>query len=176
MSIGEALASVTDGALADFESAFLSAFEAIGEGSGTAGDALAQGFQAGIGAIGRGLARVYFAKGTAALADSFAPPPLGGPHMAVAAAKYFGASALFAALAGAAGGQSQTSGGGGGRGGDSSSGGLGSRNTADGTKGTLTIIWPQGSQMYDMSDPRQEAAFVAALEDVTDRKVIIDRR
>lgn len=170
-SLGDALAAVTSGSLSSFQDAWLQSFEMIGAGTVSVGEGLANMGRTALTNIARGLAQLYFAKGTAMLGEGL----FGHPTAFASAAKFFAASALFAAISGAVGGgQTGGSRGGGGGGRDDRAGDLrGFRSDGGRSDVPVTVVMPSGTHVFDSSNPRIVEAWARMLEDLTGRRVVV---
>jgi hypothetical protein len=147
-----------------FEDAVANAFQMIVEGSKGVGAAFAAAMLHAVGAIARGMGDFYIAKAVGALGEGL----LGDPKGFAAAAKFAGAATLFYALAGSVAGFANNVGGSG-----SGGGGRAEKRTEQvADKRGEAYITVEGG-LLDMSDPRQAEALANALENLTDRRVII---
>lgn len=165
----QVMADITTNTIQAFGDAIASSFRALIEGSQSAGATFASSMLGAIAAVARGFGEMFLGLATAALAQSFLPPPLGSPSGVAAAAKFGAAAAAMFALSGALSGAAGSIGGGGSAGASAAI----DRGETDlaGTGGEAVIIIQGG--LLDMSDPRQADALADAVNDLDGRKVIV---
>lgn len=164
----QVMADITTNTIRAFGDAIATSFQALVEGSQSAAATFAQSMLGAIAAVARGFGEMFLGLATAALAQSFLPPPLGSPSGVAAAAKFGAAAAAMFALSGALSGVA--GGGGGGAAGAAAATNQGAAVEGGGEGPAVLII--QGG-LLDTSDPRQADALERALEDLSGRKVII---
>jgi len=172
-SLNQVVADMAMQTFAAFGQAITDAFAAMVDGSQSAGQAFASAMLSALAAVAQGFGQYFLVRAAAAIAEALLPSSVLTGQSAggfAAAAKFTAAAVAMFALSGVLGGMAnKSSGGGGGAGGSAAA----ERQTAEVTREEPPSVLVIEGGLLDMSNPDQADALAAALETLTDRKVII---
>jgi hypothetical protein len=166
-TLDQVVANLTVNTFQAFGQAVMDAFQAVVEGSKSAGAAFAAAMLQALAAVAKGMGDFYITKAVAALGEGL----LGDPRGFAAAGKFTLAAAGFYALAGAVSGFANKAGGSGGGGSSASKDAYSRTNQVADKRGSAYLVVQGG--LLDMSDPRQAEALAGAIENLTDRRIIL---
>jgi len=148
------------------------AFRGMGDAIASIGGVNAQKMLAPLAVVAKVYAAFELAQGIASLASAIFGVGGPNPQALAAASKHFQSAAQFGSIGG--GGSGGGGGGGGGGAGSIATGGgrLGVTRPTQESAGTMTVVFPKGT-VFNPTDPDQQDAFVAFLEQVQQRNVVI---